>query len=314
MKKLGLVLEGGGAKCAYQNGVLAVLEKAGYKFDCIAGTSYGAVNGALYLDGKNKRLDAFWSNLSASKMFNEEKLDDIFDAIYHKEKVVTFDNLKFFKNGIADPLGILATLTDGYRQVIYDNVNEKAIRNNKCDFYLVTCKMTQTKNLVLEGLKKIINPVSIFLDMFKPDYPGRFYQQLQMTPVEIGKDEIKEGQMADYVIASASNPPFKPMEIDGDKYYDGGAYANCPYELLKKKGYKDLVIIRTNVGEITDSELNLEVIAPSESLGSCALFSKDNIHDLRRRGVNDAVFFLDQKLGNKLSWKLKRKKLINLYK
>ena len=26
MKKLGLVLEGGGAKCAYQNGVLAVLE------------------------------------------------------------------------------------------------------------------------------------------------------------------------------------------------------------------------------------------------------------------------------------------------
>lgn len=314
MRKIGLVLEGGGAKCAYQNGALAVLEKAGYKFACIAGTSYGAVNGALYLDGKNKRLDEFWSNLSAGKMFNDEKLDDIFNAIYHKEKIATFDNLKFFKEGITDPLGILANLTDGYRQVIYDNINEKAIRNNKCDFYLVTCKMTQTKNLILEGLKKIINPISILLDMFKPDYPARFYQQLQMTPLEIGKDEIKEGMIASFVIASASNPPFKPMEIDGDKYFDGGAYANCPYELLKKKGYKDLVIIRTNVGEIVDEDLNLEVIAPSESLGSCAMFSIDNIHDLRRRGALDAINYLDKKMGNKLSWKVKRKKLIDLYK
>ena len=314
MKKVALALEGGGAKCAYQNGVLAALEAAGYKFDAIAGTSYGAVNGALYLEGKNKRLDEFWSNLSGGKMFNDDKFDEILNDFYHKQNLVSFDKIKFFKNGLNDTNGLLNSLTDGYRNVIYDNVNEKAIRNNKCEFYLVTCKMTQTKNLILEGLKKVINPLSIILDMFKPDYPGRFYQHMQMTPVEIGKDEIKDDKLADYVIASASNPPFKPMEIDGDKYFDGGAYANCPYEILKKKGYKDLVIIRTNVGEIVDKDLNLEVIAPKESLGSCALFATDNIKDLRRRGLLDGIEFVDKIKGDNLFWKLKKKKLLDLYK
>ena len=314
MKRLGLVLEGGGAKCAYHNGVLAVLEAAGYKFDAIAGTSYGAVNGALYLEGKNKRLDEFWSNLSGGKMFNDEKLDDIMNTIYHKGNLATFDNFKFLKNGLNDTTGLINSLTDGYRKTIYDNVNEKAIRNNKCEFYLVTCKMTQTKNLILEGLKKVINPLSIVLDMFKPDYPGRFYQHMQMTPVEISKNEIKKGQVADYVIASASNPPFKPMEINGDKYFDGGAYANCPYETLKKRGYTDLVIIRTNEGDIVDSELNLQVIAPQASLGSCALFSIDNIKDLRRKGLMDAIAFMDKIKGDNFFWKKKKKKLLELYK
>ena len=314
MKKLGLVLEGGGAKCAYQNGVLAVLEAAGYKFDGIAGTSYGAVNGALYLEGKSKRLDEFWSNLSGGKMFNDDKFDEILNDFYHKNNLVSFDKINFFKSGLHDTSKLLNSLTDGYRKVIYDNVNEDAIRKNKCEFYLVTCKMTQTKNLILEGLKKILNPLSIVIDMFKPDYPGRFYQNMQMTPIEISKDEIKKGLIADYVIASASNPPFKPMEIDGDKYFDGGAYANCPYETLKKKGYKDLVIIRTNVGEIVDEELNLQVIAPKESLGSCALFATDNIKDLRRRGLMDGIEFVDKIKGDNFFWKLKKKKLLELYK
>jgi len=46
-KRLGLVLEGGGARGAYQAGVLKALFEAGYKFDGVAGTSVGALNGVM---------------------------------------------------------------------------------------------------------------------------------------------------------------------------------------------------------------------------------------------------------------------------
>src|SRR5688572_25310 len=47
MMKRGLVLEGGGAKGAYQFGCLLALAEHGIQVDAIAGTSVGALNGAL---------------------------------------------------------------------------------------------------------------------------------------------------------------------------------------------------------------------------------------------------------------------------
>lgn len=52
--RLGLALGSGGARGLAHVGVLAVLEKEGFKPACIAGTSMGAIAGALYAD----RLDA----------------------------------------------------------------------------------------------------------------------------------------------------------------------------------------------------------------------------------------------------------------
>lgn len=46
--KIGLVLGGGGARGAAEVGVLEVLEKEGFHFDFIAGTSIGAIIGGLY--------------------------------------------------------------------------------------------------------------------------------------------------------------------------------------------------------------------------------------------------------------------------
>ena len=46
-KEYGLVLEGGGAKGAYQIGAWKALKEAGIHVKGIAGTSVGALNGAL---------------------------------------------------------------------------------------------------------------------------------------------------------------------------------------------------------------------------------------------------------------------------
>ena len=57
--KVGLVLSGGGAKGYAHVGVLKVLEENGVRVDYIAGTSMGAVIGALYASGYNaQELDS----------------------------------------------------------------------------------------------------------------------------------------------------------------------------------------------------------------------------------------------------------------
>ena len=46
-KSYGIALEGGGAKGAYQIGVWRALREAGIRYHMVAGTSVGALNGAL---------------------------------------------------------------------------------------------------------------------------------------------------------------------------------------------------------------------------------------------------------------------------
>ncbi|MDP2931217.1 MAG: patatin-like phospholipase family protein [Chloroflexota bacterium] len=54
-KKVGVALGGGAAKGLAQIGVLEVLEESGIPIDMIAGTSIGAVIGAIYAQGKDLR-------------------------------------------------------------------------------------------------------------------------------------------------------------------------------------------------------------------------------------------------------------------
>jgi NTE family protein len=58
--KIGLALSGGGARGIAHLGVLRALEEKGVRFDCISGTSVGAIIGALYAQGmrSDEILDA----------------------------------------------------------------------------------------------------------------------------------------------------------------------------------------------------------------------------------------------------------------
>jgi NTE family protein len=63
-----LVLQGGGSLGAYECGVYKTLSKHDIKFDIVAGTSIGAVNGAIIVGSKNddpaKDLEDFWLDVS----------------------------------------------------------------------------------------------------------------------------------------------------------------------------------------------------------------------------------------------------------
>ncbi|MFZ2538765.1 MAG: patatin-like phospholipase family protein [Oscillospiraceae bacterium] len=63
-----------------------------------------------------------------------------------------------------------------------------------------------------------------------------------LKPLELYKEDIKDGQLTDYLLASSSLfPAIKCCEIDGGEYIDGGYYDNLPVELATNKG-ADFVI------------------------------------------------------------------------
>lgn len=62
MSKIGLLLEGGGMKCAYSAGVLDCFLEDGIQFDYVIGVSAGSANGVSYLAGQKGRNKRFYTD------------------------------------------------------------------------------------------------------------------------------------------------------------------------------------------------------------------------------------------------------------
>src|SRR5258706_12516392 len=71
-KKVGLVLQGGGALGSYQAGVFEALTSSEYLPDWVAGISIGAINAAILAGNAPKdgvqRLRSFWEEITAPTM------------------------------------------------------------------------------------------------------------------------------------------------------------------------------------------------------------------------------------------------------
>ena len=81
-KEYALVLEGGGAKGAYQIGAWRALREAGVKINAVAGTSVGALNAALICMGDLEIAEDIWKNISHSKVMevDDDKAAQLFDG------------------------------------------------------------------------------------------------------------------------------------------------------------------------------------------------------------------------------------------
>lgn len=115
----------------------------------------------------------------------------------------------------------------------------------------------------------------------------------ERKPVEIYKENIPQGKLIDYIVASASFPAFKPAVIDGKKYLDGGFYNNLPINLIRDKGCNDVIVIRTyGIGvrrHFDTNNLNITTIAPVENLGPVLDFSAETARKTLKLGYYDAI-------------------------
>ena len=73
--KVGLVLSGGGAKGLAHIGALKVIEESGVRIDYIAGTSMGAIVGALYSAGYSAdELEILFKTVDFEKLIRDDFL------------------------------------------------------------------------------------------------------------------------------------------------------------------------------------------------------------------------------------------------
>lgn len=142
-KEYGLVLEGGGAKGAYQIGAWKALREAGVKLRGIAGTSVGALNGALICMDDLEKAQYLWENISYSKIISVE--DDVMEQIIQHRKInreVLRDMMEYLaKDGLdVSPL----------RELIADSIDEERLKNSPIDLYVLTFSVDEMRELDID--------------------------------------------------------------------------------------------------------------------------------------------------------------------
>lgn len=68
--KFGLCLTGGGAKGAYQAGIIKAIKEKDYNIKVITGTSIGAINGYFIYKNAYEEMYNFWLNMQMNKYFD----------------------------------------------------------------------------------------------------------------------------------------------------------------------------------------------------------------------------------------------------
>ena len=117
------------------------------------------------------------------------------------------------------------------------------------------------------------------------DYGLVIFSVSKMEPIMLYIDQIPEGELIDYILASANFPLFKRAEIRGETLIDGGVYSNVPVEMAVNRGFKDIVVvdlafqtpidIANSVKQNFYNSYNLTIIKPREHYGSFLTFEKD---------------------------------------
>lgn len=64
-----------------------------------------------------------------------------------------------------------------------------------------------------------------------------------LKPREVFLDEMENGSLVRYLLASSAFPGFVRPEIDGKQYVDGGLYDNVPYNTARKRGYRRIIVL-----------------------------------------------------------------------
>ena len=265
--KRGLLLEGGGAKGSYQAGAIKALNERRFSFDCVGGTSIGAINAAFYVSNNFNGLYNLWLNTDCEELFGiDSKVLDNFDTgSFTKED---------FKKGFKTINEIIANKgidIKNIRKVLTNNINEKKYRKSKIDFVMNTYSISDLK------------------------------------PVMLFKNQIPEGKLIEYLISSSYLPCFKMEKIINDKYYiDGGVYTNCPIDMLMDGSYDELYIIRawrTKLSYKKNKKTKVHIICPRENLGSIMLFNPRKSKYRMNLGYYDTLKYLDKLDGDKYYFK-----------
>ena len=250
-KEYGVVLEGGGARGAYQIGAWKALAEEGVKIRAVAGTSVGALNGALMVMGDIETAENIWQEMTYSRVMDVE--DEWMKRLMNREapiREVLSEGLRVLSEGGVDITPL--------RELIHEHVDEEKIRASGIEFCLTTFSVSQ------------------------------------MREIDISIQDVPEGLLEDFLLASAYLVGFKNEKLHGQIYVDGGIVNNVPTNSLIERGYDDIIQIRIygpgRKPRVKKTEhTKIYEIAPTAKLGSIIEFDK------RRSRMNMKLGYYDAK-------------------
>ena len=256
-KTYAIALEGGGAKGAYEIGVWKALEEMGVKYNAVAGTSVGALNGALMAMRDLPRAVAAWSDIRLDKVIDYEadqeenlkkivsgelEIGDIQDVI-----VQAFDVIRSRGLDVA-PL----------RDWVHEVVDSRKIKDSDVELYISTVSLTDRKSL------------------------------------EVHVNELGEDEICDMLLASAYHPTFRLEKLGGKLYADGGFVDNLPLHVLVENGYRDIIAVRIPGGLGRErkfkipEDVNIRYVDTDAELGGVLNFSAEQARRDMAIGYFDA--------------------------
>lgn len=146
MNKTALVLGGGGSRGAYEIGVWKALNELDIRIDIITGTSVGAINGAMAVQGDIDLAEKLWQQLETEMIFdvNTTGIPAEDTLVYAKEIIM---------NGGAESTGL--------RRLLENYIDEDRIRNSALEYGLV---VTQFPSMEAEYLYKENIPTKRLID------------------------------------------------------------------------------------------------------------------------------------------------------
>ena len=112
-----------------------------------------------------------------------------------------------------------------------------------------------------------------------------------MREIELFKDDIPEGHLVEYIMASACLPGFQTRKIDGKDFIDGAVNNNMPVNMLLEKGYKDIIAVDVGgigvVKSVVDIGANIINIKCADNIIGTMEFEKNAIKRSKSRGYYD---------------------------
>ncbi|WP_445733540.1 patatin-like phospholipase family protein [Mariniflexile sp.] len=216
--KIGLVLSGGGAKGLAHIGALKVIDSLGVKIDYVAGTSMGAIIGALYASGySGKQLDSIFHEIDFDRLINDD-LPRASKAFYERNNSERYAvNLPFENFKIKLP----SALSRG--QNTYSLFSKLTLHVNQIDDFSQL-------------------PIPFFCIA---------------TDIETGRQVLLDkGNLTQSIMASGALPSlFQPVIINNQMLIDGGVVNNYPVDELRAKGMDVIIGVDVQDGLVNREEL-----------------------------------------------------------
>ena len=315
--KVGLVLSGGGAKGAYHLGVMKAIQEMQISIDMIAGTSIGALNGAILASAKNlddgiTHMENVWYNLTEQNPIQPkfQSFELSLPSVGKSLNYITFLLASGLK--LSNPLVVAkGLLTSVVNCVDCDHLLKDDILHDMMQQYLDLEQLQKSIPLYVSIFpqNELNNAFRDFIDGLKDAIQTEVlgienklaeFRHIQALPLE---------QQKEIILASAALPLlFKAYQDENrSRFTDGGqggmvkSQGNTPIKPLIDAGCKHIIVVHldgTSLWHRHDfPDTQIIEIRPSIDMGGFMEmldFSKPNVQALINAGYKDAKLALAQ--------------------